>query len=91
MATKKKPNISKKQSVSSGQPRSYGELYKGDATRTVSVVNTAPRKAVVTKELTGTPALNWREEYAYVASDLTQLAIVSAVLFGVIIVSGFFF
>ncbi len=91
MATKKKPNISKKQSTSSGQPRSYSDLYKGDTTRTVPAVGTTLRNVVVAKEPATTPALNWREEYTYVASDLTQLGIVSAVLFGVIIVSGFFF
>lgn len=95
MATnKKRPNISKRQGVSSGRPRSYSELYKGDTTRTAvtPTVGTTPRRVVVAREVA--PAVanrHWRDEYTYVAGDLAKLGIVSAILFGVIIISGFFF
>ncbi len=92
MATKKKTNVVKKQGLSSGQPRSYGELYKSDKAIPVPTVGTTARKVVVAKELTSSgEILNWRQEYVYVARDLRLLGIVSAVLFSIIIISGFFF
>lgn len=95
MATKKKTNISKKPSVSAGQPRSYSDLYKSDKARPVSTVPTpatTARRVIVAKAPTpSTQALHWRDEYTYIAGDLRTLGIVSAILFGAIIISGFFF
>ncbi len=92
MATKKKTNTAKKQGLSSGQPRSYGELYKSDKASPTPIVATTTKKVTVVKELNSSgKILNWRQEYMYVARDLRMLGIVSAVLFGIILISGFFF
>ena len=92
MATKKKTNISKKPNASAGQPRSYSELYKSDNVRPVSTVATPVRRVVVAKTpASATSALSWEQEYTYVARDLRMLGIVSAILFGSIMISGFFF
>lgn len=91
MATKKKTNISKKQSISSARPRSYSELYKDDKSRAAQVYTTPTPKASSVQELNTTAtAVNWREEYAHVVRDLRTLLIVSAALFAIIIITGFF-
>lgn len=91
MATKKKTSSTKKPSTSAARPRSYSDLYKADKTRTVSVVTTPNRKlATSTAATASTESVNWREEYAYVVRDLRTLGIVSAALFGIIIIAGFF-
>lgn len=84
MAIKKKTASAKKQSVSAARPRSYSALYKDDRTRSVQTVVT-PKETVAP-----TPSVNWREEYAYVVHDLRTLGIVATILFGVIIITGFF-
>lgn len=103
MATKsatqrKKSAAPKRQSISSGNPRSYGEMYKDDKTRSAAP-SAAPSAAasVATSRRTAvveTPRqsdhLNWREEYDYVIRDLRSLGIVTTALFAVIIVAGFF-
>lgn len=91
MATKKKTNISKKQSISSARPRSYSELYKDDKSRATQVYTTPTPKTNSGQELNTTAAaVNWREEYAHVVRDLRTLLIVSAALFAIIIITGFF-
>jgi hypothetical protein len=91
MATKKKTNISKKQSVSSARPRSYSELYKADKTGAPQVYNAPTKKAAATQEIAApAQSLNWRAEYAHVIRDVRTLLIVSAVLFAIIIITGFF-
>lgn len=93
MATKsatqrKKSAAPKRHSVSSGNPRSYGEMYKGD--RVVpSTVNT-PRPTSVQTVTAPEASVNWRQEYDYVIRDLRTLGIVTTVLFAVIIIAGFF-
>lgn len=84
MATKKKTTLTRKPGASAARPRSYSELYKGDKTRTAQVVTTA------TSATASPEVMNWREEYAYVVRDLRTLGLVSAVLFGAIIIVGFF-
>lgn len=90
MATKKKTNISKK-SVSSARPRSYSDLYKDDKTVTPQV-STTPTKKVATVQpvAAAVQPMNWREEYAHVVRDVRTLLLVSAVLFAIIIIIGFF-
>lgn len=91
MATKKKTGVSKKQRLSTAQPRSYSELYKDDKTRPTQV-SAAPISKTLTPQTSpsSVQTLNWREEYAYVVHDLRTLLIVSAVLFAIIIITGFF-
>lgn len=87
--TKKKTNISKK-SVSSARPRSYSELYKNDKS-SASQVYSAPAQNAASREVAApAQAVNWREEYAHVVRDLRMLLIVSAALFGIIIITGIF-
>lgn len=87
--TKKKTNISKK-SVSNARPRSYSELYKNDKSSAPQVYN-APAQNVTSREVAApSSVVNWREEYDHVVRDLRTLLIVSAALFGIIIVTGFF-
>jgi hypothetical protein len=87
--TKKKTNISKK-SVSSARPRSYSELYKNDKSSAPQVY-TAPAQNGATREIAAqAQTVNWREEYAHVVRDLRTLLIVSAALFAIIIITGFF-
>lgn len=89
MATRKK-RTTKRQSISSGRPRSYGEMYKNETTR-----QPAANTAVAASRSTATVAqatdnIDWRTEYSHVIRDLKTLLLVSAVLFAVIIVAGFF-
>lgn len=93
MATKsatqrKKSAAPKRQSVSSGNPRSYGEMYKGD--RVVPPTVNTPRSAPVPTVSAPENAVNWRQEYDYVIRDLRTLGIVTTTLFAVIIIVGFF-
>lgn len=85
----KKKQGSKKQSVSSAKPRSYSAMYKDDNTipKTKSV-DSAPAGASVT-EKKGSDQVDWKNDYAYVFSDLRVLSIVSVVLFAIIIGLGF--
>lgn len=88
--TKKKTNISKK-GVSSARPRSYSDLYKNDKSSASQVYSAPASKAVATREVAAPEqAVNWREEYAHVVRDLRTLLIVSAALFAIIIITGFF-
>jgi len=89
MTIKKKTNSTKKQSISSARPRSYSDLYKTDKSGPPQVYSTPAVKVNTTHEMT-TTTVNWREEYAHVVRDLRTLLIVSAALFGIIIVTGFF-
>ena len=89
MATRKKRTEPKRQSISSGRPRSYGEMYKNDTTRQQSTpVATSTRTATPVAATTET--VNWRSEYDYVLRDLRTLIIVSVILFAAIIVASFF-
>ncbi len=90
MATKKKTTITKKRSISSGQARSYSDLYKDDKTRSVQVTTPVQRTPTLQETPATVQTLNWREEYAHVIRDLRTLLIVSAILFAIIIITGFF-
>lgn len=95
MATKsatqrKKSAAPKRQSINSGNPRSYGEMYKDDKTRSTTPTTATPRRTVVVEMPRQTDNVNWREEYDYVIRDLRSLGIVTTALFAVIIVAGFF-
>lgn len=95
MATKsatqrKKSAAPKRQSISSGNPRSYGEIYKDDKTRNPAPTTATPRRTVVVETPRQTDHANWHEEYDYVIRDLRTLGIVTTALFAVIIVAGFF-
>lgn len=77
--------------MSSARPRSYSELYKDDKTKTTQTYTAPTKKAAVVQEVaTSATALNWREEYAHVIRDVRTLLLVSAVLFAIIIIIGFF-
>lgn len=93
MATKsatqrKKSAAPKRRSISSGNPRSYGEMYKGD--RAVPPTVNTPRSAPVQTISAPEASVNWRQEYDYVIRDLRTLGIVTTTLFAVIIIAGFF-
>jgi len=93
MATKSAPqrkkNIAaKRRSISSGNPRSYGEMYKDD--RTVTPTANTPRPAPVRPVATAAESVNWRQEYEYVIRDLRNLGIVTTTLFALILIAGFF-
>ena len=91
MATKKKTSITKKQGVIGASPRSYSQLYKDDKTRSTQVYTTPGKKLSSSEEIrSSTQVINWREEYAHVVRDLRTLLLVSGVLFGIIIIIGFF-
>lgn len=91
MATKKKTSITKKQGMSSASPRSYSALYKDDKTRSVQVYSTTSKKIGSTDDVrSAAPIINWRDEYAHIMRDLRRLLLVSAALFGIIIITGFF-
>jgi hypothetical protein len=96
----KKNRSRSKKSVSSAKPRSYSQLYKGDNTVPTTARDAAPSVAATaaTKSASSDAVSveqsddrsNWRSEYAYVVKDMRMLTIVSAVLFALIIVAGFF-
>jgi len=94
MATKKKRQTPKGQSLSKSRPRSYGEMYKNETTiQQPMVTSTSKASSATTKAgsaATVTEAQDWRVEYSHVMRDLRTLLVVSAVLFAVILVSGFF-
>lgn len=87
MATKKK-RTTKRQSISSGNPRSYGDIYRGDTVRQQPAA--VPTKVSTTTVPAATQSADWRAEYDYVLRDLRTLLLVSAILFGIIIIVGFF-
>lgn len=87
MATKKKRTASKRPSANQGQPRSYSEMYKGETARP-QAIPTANRPAPVAP--VAVESADWGTEYQHVLGDLRLLLIVSAVLFAIIIVTGFF-
>ena len=95
MATKsatprKKSAAPKRRSISSGNPRSYGEMYKDDKTRSTVSTATTPRRTQVYEAPAPVDTVNWRQEYDYVLRDLRSLGIVTTALFAVIILAGFF-
>lgn len=91
MATKKKTNTSRKQSISSARPRSYSDLYKDDKSRAPQVYTAPTPNVTSAPELnTAAASVNWREEYAHVVRDVRTLLIVSVALFAIIIITGFF-
>jgi hypothetical protein len=59
-------------------------------TNTVKVYPTggATAPSVAATETTTTEAIDWQTEYAYVNRDLRQLGIVSAILFGLLLLGG---
>ncbi len=89
MATKKNGQKPKRQGISSGRPRSYGEMYKNDTTRQQPAPVPTSTRATAPVAATAEP-VNWRSEYDYVLRDLRMLIIVSIILFAVIIIAGFF-
>lgn len=82
MATERKHGRTRR-SVSAGQPRSYSELYKSQSS--AQPVTGQPVNPVATRTA---EAVDWAKEYGYVVADLRRLLLVSAVLFGLIILAG---
>ena len=94
MATQKKNKRSKKQR-SSANPRNYSAIYKDDRSNVPAETAVSDEAAVEAKPVVpvggkGSDTVDWKSDYAYVVKDLRQLAIVSIVLFAVIIGIGFF-
>ncbi len=103
-AQRKKNAAPQRPSISSGNPRSYGEMYKGDKTRssapiTATTATTATTTTTTTATLRRpsvsetphyTDTASWHQEYDYVLRDLRTLGIVTAALFAVIILASFF-
>lgn len=93
MATQKKSSRNKKKRTSAN-PRSYSALYKDDRAavpqEVVADVDAEETVAPIPARGKGSDSVDWKKEYAYVDKDLRQLAIVSAVLFAVIIGIGLF-
>ena len=85
----KKKRSSSKQSVSSAKPRNYSDMYKGDTTVPQPKDTGSARSQTQTVEKKGSDQVDWKNEYAYVFSDLRVLSIVSVVLFALIIGLGF--
>ncbi|RIK45011.1 MAG: hypothetical protein DCC55_00595 [Chloroflexi bacterium] len=85
MATERKRSRARR-SASAGQPRSYSELYKSSSAAPPATGQ--PASAVAPKTV---QTVDWVGEYGYVITDLRRLLIVSAVLFGLIILAGFLF
>lgn len=85
----------KKKGASSANPRTYSTIYKSDNTvpeqkkgsTAKAAASTGTKTAVV--EPKSSDQVNWQSEYAYVFGDLRLLAIVSVVLFALIIGAGF--
>ena len=85
MATERRRNRDRK-SISAVRPRNYSDLYKNSSAAQVAPAPTSGAPGVaLTPEL-----VDWKLEYAYVASDLRRLLLVSAVLFTAIILAGIF-
>jgi hypothetical protein len=59
-------------------------------TNTVKVYPTgsATPASVAATETPATEAIDWQTEYAYVHKDLRQLVIISAILFGLLLLGG---
>lgn len=87
MATKKR-RATKPQSRSKSRPRSYGEMYKNETTIQQPAATTV-KKGSGTATAVAEPQ-DWRVEYSHVIRDLRTLLLVSAILFAIIIVTGFF-
>lgn len=87
--TVNKPKPSKGRSAAN--PSNYSQLYKQSEQNILQSTATTPAAAV---QPVATPRtseqVDWKTEYGYVFKDLRYLGIVSAVLFAVIIVLGFF-
>jgi hypothetical protein len=86
MATERKRSRSRR-STSTARPRSYSELYKRE--QATSNVTPAPAEGVVVAPRV-THTIDWQREYADVGRDLRKLLIVSATLFALIVIAGFF-
>jgi hypothetical protein len=84
MATERRRNRDRK-SISTVRPRNYSDLYKNSAATQVATTPTNVAPALMTVEI-----VDWKHEYAHVASDLRRLLLVSTVLFAAIIVAGIF-
>ncbi len=75
---------------SSANPTNYSKLYKQSNENVAQNISVqAPATALSTGQRTSAE-VDWRTEYGFVFSDLRKLFIVSAMLFVVIVVLGFF-
>lgn len=94
MATKERKRSPRTPSRTSGRPTNYSQLYKDDHSKleTAPVAKSSTARASrVVGEKKGSETVNWHEEYAYVIQDLRTLAVVSALLFLVMIGAGLIF
>ncbi len=94
-AQRKKNAAPQRPSISSGNPRSYGEMYKGDKTRssapvTATTTTATLRRPAVAEVSHHADTVNWHQEYGYVLRDLRTLGIVTTALFVMILLASFF-
>lgn len=80
--------------LSKAQPRSYSELYGTRAVGSDASVAATParRQKAQNEEVIpqrDSSTVDWKNEYRQVFGDLRQLLVISALLFGLMIVLGF--
>ncbi len=76
---------------SAANPSNYSQLYKQSEQNILQSTATTPAATTQTAAAPRTSEqINWKAEYGYVFKDLRYLLIVSAILFAVIVVLGFF-
>lgn len=81
---------------SAANPSNYSQLYKQseqNVMQTATPTATPTTAAAVAKPMPAqrtSAEVDWRKEYGYVFKDLRYLFIVSAILFAIIVVIGFF-
>jgi hypothetical protein len=97
MASSKSKSKRPPQSVGSGSPRSYSEVYKASAAGAYATPATGSASAGTSGTAKSTAPtistsadVDWAGEYGYVLSDLRTLFLITGVLVIGIVVAGFF-
>jgi hypothetical protein len=98
MASNKSKSKRPPQSVGSGSPRSYSEVYKASAAGayttpaagTASVSGSSVVAKSTAPSVRTSADVDWAGEYGYVVSDLRTLFLITGALVIGIIVAGFF-
>lgn len=77
--------------MSKAQPRSYSELYGNRDVPGAPAPAQARAKSAVEEAAPkrGSDSVDWRGEYGRVFGDIRQLLVISALLFGAMIVLGY--
>ncbi len=88
----KKTKSRREPGLSNAQPRSYSELYGTRAAGAAAPAATPARGKTQTEEVApqrNSDTVDWKNEYSHIFGDLRQLLVISALLFGLMIVLGF--